>query len=222
MKKLNIICALIFAVLAVNVLSHFGLFALGVQRGYSAKQNACETVAADTVQQHVEDFLLRTQTLHLLPTDLLAAPDSVTNLKTGQRIPISYYEVSTISDVRQSVGLFVADLFMGLCMIILSLLAFIGLIRFVVNINRSQIFVWRNVKQLRRLGLYLIAIYLLYTVANYLECRFVAETIELEGYTINWSKALEDSNLLFGLATLLVAEVFAVGLRLQEEQDLTI
>jgi hypothetical protein len=102
------------------------------------------------------------------------------------------------------------------------MIAIITFIRLIVNINHAQIFAWRNVKLLRKLGFQLLGIYLLVVVMVITDCMAASQTIEIAGYAPNWMIGFTNSNLLLALISLLVAEVFAMGLRLQEEQDLTI
>jgi hypothetical protein len=212
-KKLNLICGLILVVLAVQVLMHFGLFALGVKRGLEYSEHEIP---------QMERAIPQMQSLHLLPNDLFAPTDTVTNLVSGERIPISYFEVYTICDTHMGLGAFLLQTLLAGLIVAGYVLALVALIRFVVRINRSEIFVWRNVKLLRRLGVYLCVSFIAFVGSAYMDCYAVSQSIALEGYDINWWVGLENTNLLLGLAALLIAEVFAIGLRLREEQELTI
>ena len=84
-------------------------------------------------------------------------------------------------------------------------------IRFILNVNHNKVFVWENVNLLRL------------TACGLITLSIVATGDEL--YTGNSFTEVYDhffDSLLFGLFSLIVSEVFAVGLKLQEEQDLTI
>ena len=101
--------------------------------------------------------------------------------------------------------------FVGLFALVACIVSFVCFIRFILNVNHNKVFVWENVKLLR-----------------------------LSAYGLMFIAALESGNELcsgrdfidiyndffdtfqFGIFSLIVAEVFAVGLKLQEEQDLTI
>ena len=102
---------------------------------------------------------------------------------------------------------FIAEMFA----IVAALVSFISFIRFILNVNRNKVFVWENVKLLRltACGLMILAV-----VAScdelYMGCSFV------DVYDHFFDAFL------FGVFNLIVAEVFAVGLKLQEEQELTI
>ena len=54
---------------------------------------------------------------------------------------------------------------------------------------------------------------------NYL---LVRETVELEGYTVSFWMDFKAIELVLGLIALLVGRIFAMGITLREEQELTI
>ena len=107
---------------------------------------------------------------------------------------------------------------MGLVGFFLIVFYFYLIIR---SVNKSVIFAWINVKRLRIIGLG----FLLYFVAemfarmHYNSLRM--SLIDVKDYNVVTS-TFDGSILMYGMITFLVAEVFAVGLRLKEEQDLTI
>ena len=103
------------------------------------------------------------------------------------------------------------EFFVEMFAIVAALVSFISFIRFILNVNQNQVFVWENVNLLRltACGLMILAV-----VAAcdefYTGCSFV------EVYDHFFDAFL------FGVFNLIIAEVFAVGLKLQEEQELTI
>ena len=102
---------------------------------------------------------------------------------------------------------FIAELFA----IVAAIVSFLSFVRFILNVNRNKVFVWENVNLLRlaACGLMILAV----VAAGdelYTGCGFV------EVYDHFFDAFI------FGVFNLIVAEVFAVGLKLQEEQDLTI
>ena len=102
-------------------------------------------------------------------------------------------------------------LFAEMSALVAALVSFMSFIRFILNVNHNKVFVWENVKLLRltAYGLMLLAI----VAAGdelYSGCSFT------EVYNHFFDAFL------FGVFNLIVSEVFAIGLKLQEEQDLTI
>lgn len=100
---------------------------------------------------------------------------------------------------------------LGVACIYLIIRAFVSLVRFILNVNRDKVFVWKNVPLLRWAGWGLLIPYvvtIVYDLLNHVPVRQIY---------------IEDSfSLIFGVFCLIMAEVFAIGLKLKEEQDLTI
>ncbi|MBR5061189.1 MAG: DUF2975 domain-containing protein [Prevotella sp.] len=92
-----------------------------------------------------------------------------------------------------------------------SLCSIVAFIRFILNVNRNKVFVWKNVSLLRWAGWGLLA----YCVGG------IAARVFARG---NFTEAFLDhgDSLCSCVFYLIVAEVFAIGLKLKEEQDLTI
>ena len=94
-------------------------------------------------------------------------------------------------------------------LLLLFVIIFVGLyalacfIRFIRNVNRDQVFTWENVSLLRWSGWGLLGIEV---------AMILFDAIEQE----------DTNDLIFGVFILIVAEAFAIGLKLKEEQDLTI
>ena len=103
------------------------------------------------------------------------------------------------------------EFFAELFAIVAAIVSFLSFVRFILNVNRNKVFVWENVNLLRlaACGLMILAV----VAAGdelYTGCGFV------EVYDHFFDAFI------FGVFNLIVAEVFAIGLKLQEEQDLTI
>lgn len=103
------------------------------------------------------------------------------------------------------------EFFAEMFAIVAALVSFISFIRFILNVNRNQVFVWENVNLLRL------------TACGLMILALVAAGDEL--YTgcslVDVYEHFFDA-FIFGVFNLIISEVFAIGLKLQEEQDLTI
>ncbi len=95
--------------------------------------------------------------------------------------------------------------------IVAALVSFISFIRFILNVNRNKVFVWENVNLLR---LTACGLMILSVVAAGDELSTGCSFVEVYEHFFD--------AFLFGVFNLIIAEVFAVGLKLQEEQDLTV
>ena len=100
--------------------------------------------------------------------------------------------------------------------------AIVLFVRLIISINKSDIFNWKNVRRLRRLGLALIISFCCSFSVAYITLYNVGEVFSLRGYTLELSGILSGTMLVLGLCSLIVGEVFAIGLKMKEEQDLTI
>lgn len=93
-------------------------------------------------------------------------------------------------------------------LIIRSLIAFV---RFILNVNRDKVFVWENVPLLRWTGWGLLIATAIIATHDLLE-HVPADKI--------YNNTIDD--FIFSVFCLIMAEVFIIGLKLKEEQDLTI
>ena len=100
---------------------------------------------------------------------------------------------------------------LALVCIFLRIRSFIAFIRFILNVNRDKVFVWENIPLLRWTGWGILipsAIFATYDLLEHTPADKVYNQT-MDGF-------------IFSLFCLIVAEVFAIGLKLKEEQDLTI
>ena len=110
----------------------------------------------------------------------------------------------------------------GLLAFVATVWALVLFIRLIVSINKSDIFSWRNVRRLRRLGILLLAAFGCALLQEWIKLQAVRQVLEIPGYELTLSDAVRGSTLLLGLCALIVGEVFAIGLKMKEEQELTI
>ena len=103
------------------------------------------------------------------------------------------------------------EFFAEMFAILAALVSFISFIRFILNVNRSQVFVWENANLLRLTGVGLLVMSLIVSADEYFSGASLIDVYDAY-FGI----------LIFSVFNLIVAEVFAVGLKLQEEQELTI
>ena len=92
----------------------------------------------------------------------------------------------------------------------------------VFHINRNIVFDWINVKHLRCIGWSMVGICVLSYISVWISSHQLAQSIELAGGELNILITFSDSTLILGFVALLASEVFAIGLRLKEENELTI
>ena len=101
--------------------------------------------------------------------------------------------------------------FTGIPVVILSVISFVNFIKFILNVNNDKVFVWENVPLLRWAGWgLLIGLIWLFVFS-----------LPMQGSIGKFFYDYTDS-LVLSVFMLIVAEVFAIGMKIKEEQDLTI
>ena len=94
----------------------------------------------------------------------------------------------------------------------LSVHSFVSFVKFILNVNRDKVFVLKNVSLLRSTGWRLLIAIVLCIPMELILMGTTVETV--------FNDFVDP--ILFSVFCLIVAEVFAIGLKLKEEQDLTI
>lgn len=213
-KKLNLIC---LCVVVAFLLSISGGIQLGVKmfiNGFEIGMKAAKEGSIANIPNY--------QTIHIQPSDMSKITGTVTNIKDGSELAIK--PLWTMIDCPTTTpGWFL--LFGGL-MGLLLIAAFVCIVRHFIklirNINRNLIFEWVNVKHLRWLGWSMMVLFVggfaEACIGNYL----VSQTVELAGCEFGVLHLFADPTFILGFIALLGAEIFAVGLRLKEENELTI
>lgn len=213
--KLNLLCLCVIISLALSasmaITTLYQMVSVGFSAGWEAAQKG--TTA------HIPNYTM----ILTMPTDLLAKTGTVTNTMNGTEASIkpiiSMVEIPKVAETSGLTHLGSILSFLQLIGFVFAAVQFFKLIR---NINRGNIFEWKNVKYLRKLGWGLVTIFITYFGSLLITNHEAAKVISLNGCELSMSVAFTDPTLILGFASLLIAEVFAVGLRMKEEQELTI
>lgn len=181
-------------------------------------------VSAKVSSNNEEDLTLLTNINAVQLTPNLINKDSSSSLKTkdGSKVASwtheAYISIQTETSVFEKIILFVG----GTISFIGTILCIIYFLKFIININQEKVFHWKNVSLLKKLGAILILIYLMEFLCNYISTISVARAVDLKYYSFDYITTVGGTNLLLGIITLLISGVFAKGLKIKEEQDLTI
>ena len=159
-----------------------------------------------------------------MPTDVITNETATAiNEKDGSTVSILPF-ISMIgipnekADATDSIFLSLLDWMVMICCIY-AIVQFVKMIR---NIHRNIIFDWANVKRLRRLGFSLILCFCCSLVTFAINNHLVSQAISLKDCDFSIAFQFSDPTLLIGFTALLFAEIFAIGLKMKEENDLTI
>lgn len=216
-RRLNILCVIVLLVLGYSVLEATYYLAMGfktgIERGFNPGVDAKE-------KQEIANL----QIVQLLPEDLGGdlLIDSVYNAKSGEYVPAVYSQLIVSVDTKPSALSRVTLLLVVFVNIVALIWAVVLFIRLIISINKSDIFNWKNVRRLRRLGMLLVVAFLLALFSTYISMYNVEKVFAMSGYSLIMGDMVRITSLVLGLSALIVAEVFAIGLKMKEEQDLTI
>lgn len=214
-KRLNLICLGIVLAVLVSMSFLFSTFYYGFKAGIDAYEQGAAGV---------EKLDVTYKMIGTMPTDVITSETATAiNEKDGSTVSILPF-ISMIgvpnekADATDSIFLSLLDWVVIICCIY-AIVQFVKMIR---NIHRNIIFDWANVKRLRRLGLSLILCFCCSLVTFAINNHLVSQVISLKDCDFSIAFQFSDPTLLIGFTSLLFAEIFAIGLRLKEENDLTI
>jgi len=214
-KRLNLICWGIVLAVLVSMSFLFSTFYYGFKAGIDAYEQGAAGV---------EKLDVTYKMIGTMPTDVITNETATAiNEKDGSTVSILPF-ISMIgipnekADATDSIFLSLLDWMVIICCIY-AIVQFVKMIR---NIHRNIIFDWANVKRLRRLGLSLILCFCCSLVTFAINNHLVSQVISLKDCDFSIAFQFSDPTLLIGFTSLLFAEIFAIGLRLKEENDLTI
>ncbi|MDO4164317.1 MAG: DUF2975 domain-containing protein [Bacteroides sp.] len=224
-KRLNLLCAIVLLVLSFSVLQTGYYSLMGAKIGFDAGYDAAN---ADAAQSAKMQALANMQIVTVIPDvfgeDALnnMTRDSVFNVKSGKYVPAAHNMLYVYVNSGQGFKMRITMGVLSLLYLAFQIWALVLFIRLVISINRLSIFGWKNVRRLRLLGLMLIVAFGTQLLVAYINGQAVAEVFEMEGYLLRPFDAVRSLTLVLGLCSLIVGEVFAIGLKMKEEQDLTI
>lgn len=212
---INILSVLILGLLVIKVVIPF----IGLDQRIPDSSRTHELV--DTHTPFVAQ-LSENEEVPFSPTDTMT-------FESGVSHPVILKQLSVIIPDKDVPGwLQMTTRICRLLNALMLLFGFYEFIRFIININRSKIFVMDNVKRLRRFGWAMIMITVFSTIDMLVEGSFVSGLdLAYAGRKLNTALGFAYNNtiwcsILVGIAGLLMASIWARGIYLREEHDLTI
>lgn len=213
-KKLNLFCALIFVAIVCDLLAMsnvaFTGFAAGMKHGME-RRAVNETTPGNYCY------------VSLLPVEINDA-NAVTVTSKGGGKGQEAWPTQLIVPMNERMGTAAAmfKLLYTLAVGLAGVAALVAFIIFVRNINKSKIFIHRNITLLRVVGWCLVAVGVIDTADSCYDTFLATQAFNLDGYVVDYSSTANITSVIFGLFSLVMAEAFAIGLKMKEEQELTI
>jgi len=217
-KRLNLLTLLLAVAFGIHSLSFLGENLYDFVEGFNEGYN-------DARERHNKGTEDRTTALSLkiYPEKQGMIVDSVYNTKTQTWIPsrISGTTVLVEESKASKLYLTIGRLLM-LPVSVLCIVVIVCFIKVILAVNKSIIFDIVNVRRLRIMGLSFIIIFLLVFIINYYHLQLARSMIEIPDYRIGGAYIYSAFSLILGILSFIVGEIFAIGLRLKEENEFTI
>lgn len=216
-RRLNVLCLIVLLVLGYSIIEMTYYVGMGIKTGLQRGFN-------EEVSLQEKKEIANLQLVYLMPEnfdgDILN--DSVFNEKSGEYVSASFGQLAVSVDTKPSVLSRIVTILLVIADYVAIIWALVLFVRLIIAINRSDIFNWKNVRRLRRLGVMLIVSFGCALSIALLSLYNVKEVFAMSGYSLTMGEMVQITSLVLGLSALIVAEVFAIGLKMKEEQELTI
>jgi len=118
-----------------------------------------------------------------------------------------------------SIGL---QVFCVLACVAMTVLVLMSLISFYISVRRGKVFPKKNIKWLTWAGVLMIVMSLGMDVSTAIEWSLASSLLDGSTWQPVTGVPIHVTNIVFGLTIIFMAEIFAIGRDMQEEQELTI
>lgn len=238
-NKLNIYCILTIVFLLFSISENLYGFFIGVKSGVEMAKESIEK-KDKTGEKHAYKMgyelgkgtaigvrLQNIGYVDVMPSSLLHTERWMKNDLTGDSV--AFWPAQLIVSPEQSAsatpsfwGLTLIKGFLPIVILVLGIISLVLFYKLVWRINHQEVFSWKNVRTLRKIALYLILFAVFSTGSSLMNAYQMNQAFALEGYSVNYLGCFSFLSFLLGMVSLIVAEVFSIGLKMQEEQELTI
>lgn len=219
--RLNIFSLLIVSIFilatAYEVYTGMTDFRQGFKEGYS-KGNEWGTERPSAAEQLGMPYYLK---LSLNTTGDMPV-DSVYNKVTQKYHPAEYTAIKFYPQEDTSFLIEINNIFMSLLIMIVFPVLIVCFWKVITSVKKAIIFERNNIRRLRIIGSCFALLAVFTGIPQLLMEIEATRAIAIEGYSIIRGEWFMSSLWIYSLISFIVAETFAIGLRLKEEQDLTI
>ncbi len=237
-KRVLAIYIACIAIVAASFVSGFRPFAKGYQKGQALAAEQLEATFVNRMEEEssIPVLLMGVPVCEPLPVtiDTLSSPDvwwattGEVTLMVSRHVDNPDFE-SVSSVLRNLLSLIggspvVYLLILSTVLIALAIIILLGwtLHSLYRSARNGEVFSTGNIRRIRTVGLLLIVNELCTAASKWSMARQAARAISTDAICIDTSFPLSYWNLLTGVLVILIAEIFAIGYKLSEEQKLTI
>ena len=212
-RRLNILCLLVFITVSIGFLPFLYAVGIGFQTGVEGNHN--QSVELD---QYVE-----AASVNLMPARFVGlSHGTIINKVTGESVDIWPERIAVNMPVSYPQWFVVVNDVSRYLVYALLIAIVVLFLKLIVRVNRGLVFEWRNVRLLRWLGGIELTGSIVTTVIQIYGASIVSSQFGVGGFLPDYFSYVSAMELTVGLVALIVAEIFAVGLKMKEEQDLTV
>ena len=212
MKKFKILGIISITIIIVYTVGSFTDFCKGVSDGW----NHTEQVTSDSISNKSNEVAFQRITVRTLTPS--SEWEKVPNSAFGKEVP--YQTRSIITYVKPSHWYNVIS-FLVFPLAIGFFYGFYCLINFLISVARRKIFIGMNVHRMRWFSYSYIAIQLYQITLYWIGEQAALTQISLPGYELVGDTLIE-TDWISMIVIILFTEIFAMGTKIKEEQDLTI
>lgn len=158
----------------------------------------------------------------LLDTDNFMPKDSILNKRTGQYCPAEYHEIIVYANEKEPWWAEIRTLLFGFLSLISFVVILICFYRIITAIQSAKFFEQSTILKLRLMGISFFVLALMYGIDQYYMFQRTQVFFEFDNYKLASGEWFLSSYWIYGLISFVIAESFSIGLKMKEEQDLTI
>ncbi len=212
-KRLNVLCVLVFVIIGIGLMPFVYWMAVGMKAGYESSPERVRDI----------DAAMNAETVHLMPVGISHLEHgTIRNDVTGEQVALWPQNIAVSAGVDYPGWYDVVNTLaavLGVAAVVVVVVLFLKLI---LRVNRGYVFEWRNVRLLRWLGGIQLAASIVVTLLQIYGASVVSGQFRVSGYATDYFSYVSVLELSIGMVALIAAEIFAIGLKMKEEQELTI
>lgn len=144
--------------------------------------------------------------------------DSAFNQKQNAASPYIIKKITTPVSLPFYVEIIM--ILIALPILVLAGFMLVYFVKLIISVLKRDIFIRENVRRIRVFSYGLLGMYIFIYFVEYFAYRMAESQLIIEGYKID--NYLEFTSIMDLLLLVLFAEIFSMGVRIKEEQDLTI
>ena len=212
-KRLNVLCVLVFVIIGIGLMPFVYWMAVGMKAGYESSPERVRDI----------DAAMNAETVHLMPVGISHLEHgTIRNDVTGEQVALWPQNIAVSAGVDYPGWYDVVNTLATVLGVVAVIVVVVLFLKLILRVNRGYVFEWRNVRLLRWLGGIQLAASIVVTLLQIYGASVVSGQFRVSGYVTDYFSYVSVLELSIGMVALIAAEIFAIGLKMKEEQELTI